>query len=147
MKELNINGYSETIIERSDFPQEKCKAILKDEVTAILGYGPQGYGQGMNMRDQGYNVILGLRRGLSWDKALSDGWLEGEPASFPAAENADSVGAGDACTAALLTARLLGRDWQDTLNLANRHGAYVANQPSATPSLPQEIWASYGLES
>ena len=78
MKELNINGYSETIIERSDFPQEKCKAILKDEVTAILGYGPQGYGQGMNMRDQGYNVILGLRRGLSWDKALSDGWLEGE---------------------------------------------------------------------
>ncbi len=72
----------------------------------------------------------------------ADGWLEGEPASFPAAENADSVGAGDACTAALLTARLLGRDWQATLNLANRHGAYVASQPGATPSL----WESYGLE-
>jgi fructokinase len=77
----------------------------------------------------------------------ADGWMEGEPASFSAAENADSVGAGDACTAALLTARLLGRDWQATLNLANRHGAYVASQPSATPPLPREVWASYGLDS
>ncbi len=78
MKELNINGYTETIIERSDYPQEKCKAILENEVTAILGYGPQGFGQGMNMRDKGINVILGLRRGPSWEKALNDGWVEGE---------------------------------------------------------------------
>jgi len=78
MKELNINGYTETIIERSDYPQEKCKSILENEVTAILGYGPQGYGQGMNMRDQGFNVILGLRRGSSWEKAVKDGWVEGE---------------------------------------------------------------------
>jgi fructokinase len=76
----------------------------------------------------------------------ADGWLEGEPASFPLAENADSVGAGDACTAALLTARLLGRDWQTTLDLANRHGAFVASQPSATPPLPGEIWAKYELD-
>ena len=76
MKELNINGYKETIIERSDYPKEKCKNILNDEVTAILGYGPQGYGQGLNMRDQGYNVILGLRKGNSWDKAINDGWEE-----------------------------------------------------------------------
>jgi fructokinase len=72
--------------------------------------------------------------------------LEGEPASFPLAKNADSVGAGDACTAALLTARLLGRDWQTTLDLANRHGAFVASQPSATPPLPGEIWAKYELD-
>ena len=78
MKELNINGYTETIIERSDYPQEKCKAILDNEATAILGYSPQGYGQGMNMRDQGFNVILGLRRGSSWEKAVKDGWVEGE---------------------------------------------------------------------
>ena len=75
----------------------------------------------------------------------TDGWLEGEPASFPAAENADSVGAGDACTAALLLGRLLGREWQATLDLANRHAAYVASQPSATPVLPSEVWASYEL--
>ena len=74
------------------------------------------------------------------------GWFEGKPASFPAAENADSVGAGDACTAALLLGRLLGRDWPATLDLANRHAAYVASQPSATPVLPAEVWASYELD-
>ena len=73
------------------------------------------------------------------------GWFKGKPASFPAAENADSVGAGDACTAALLLGRLLGRDWPATLDLANRHAAYVASQPSATPVLPAEVWASYEL--
>ena len=61
MKELNINGYKETIIERSDYPIEKCKKILKNEITAILGYGPQGRGQGLNMRAQGFDVILGQR--------------------------------------------------------------------------------------
>ena len=78
MKNLNINGYKETIIERSDYPLDKCKSILKRETTAILGYGPQGYGQGLNMRDQGFNVILGLRKGTSWNKALKDGWVENE---------------------------------------------------------------------
>jgi len=78
--------------------------------------------------------------------STADGWVEGEPASFSAAENADSVGAGDACTAALLTARLLGRDWQATLDLANRHGAFVASQPGATPLLPDEVWGKYELD-
>ena len=78
MKEIENNGIKETIIERSDFPIEECKNILKDEVTAILGYGPQGRGQGLNMRDQGFNVILGLRKGRSWDKAVSEGWIEGK---------------------------------------------------------------------
>ena len=76
MKELNINGYKEQIIERSDYPIEKCKKILNDKVTAILGYGPQGRGQSLNMRDQGFNVIVGLRKGASWDKAIDDGWIE-----------------------------------------------------------------------
>ena len=76
MKKLNINGFKETIIERSDYPLDKCKSILETETTAILGYGPQGYGQGLNMRDQGFNVILGLRKGTSWEKALTDGWVE-----------------------------------------------------------------------
>ena len=75
----------------------------------------------------------------------AEGWIEGEPATFTPAKNADPVGAGDACTAALLTARLLGRDWPSTLTLANRHAAYVANQPGATPVLPAEMWASYRL--
>ena len=78
MKEINIADHSETIIERTDYPGERCKAILQDEVTAILGYGPQGRGQGLNMRDQGFKVFLGVRRGRSWDKALEDGWFEGQ---------------------------------------------------------------------
>ena len=78
MKQIDINGYKEEIIERSDFPIEKCKTILKNKVTTILGYGPQGRGQGLNMRDQGFNVILGLRKGASWVKALEDGWVAGE---------------------------------------------------------------------
>ena len=78
MKQIDINGYREEIIERSDFPIEKCKTILKNKVTTILGYGPQGRGQGLNMRDQGFNVILGLRKGASWNKALEDGWVADE---------------------------------------------------------------------
>ena len=74
MKELNINGYKEQIVERSDYPIEQCKEILNNKITAILGYGPQGRGQGLNMRDQGFNVIIGLRKGPSWEKALEDGW-------------------------------------------------------------------------
>jgi len=78
MKKININGFLENIIERSDYPLEKCKKILNKEVTAILGYGPQGSGQSLNMRDQGFNVILGLRKGRSWEKALADGWVAGQ---------------------------------------------------------------------
>ena len=78
MKELNINGYKEQIIERSDYPIEKCKEILNDKITAVLGYGPQGRGQSLNMRDQGFNVIVGLRKGSSWDNAIKDGWVEGK---------------------------------------------------------------------
>ena len=78
MKEIEINNIKETIIERTDYPIERCREILKDETTAILGYGPQGKGQGLNMRDQGFKVIIGLRKGRSWDRALEDGWVEGE---------------------------------------------------------------------
>ena len=89
-----------------------------------------------------------LTRGKQGTTAFTaQGWHEGATASFASAPNADSVGAGDACTAALLTARLLGRDWQATLDLANRHGAFIASQPGATPLLPDEVWASYGLDS
>jgi fructokinase len=95
-----------------------------------------------------YNLeALILTRGKQGTTAYTaEGWHEGAPASFPSAPNADPVGAGDACTAAFLTARLLARDWQSTLNLANYHAAYVASQSGATPVLPMEIWAKYGLD-
>ncbi|MBI2338957.1 MAG: ketol-acid reductoisomerase [Deltaproteobacteria bacterium] len=78
MKTINIGGIAEEIIERGDYPPDKLKKILKEEVIAILGYGPQGRGQGLNLRDQNFNVIIGLRKGASWDKAVKDGWVEGK---------------------------------------------------------------------
>lgn len=78
MKTIDIKGNKETIIERSDYPVDKIKQILGQETTAILGYGPQGRGQGLNMRDQGFDVLIGLRKGRSWDRALEDGWEEGK---------------------------------------------------------------------
>ncbi|HBF11967.1 MAG TPA: ketol-acid reductoisomerase [Deltaproteobacteria bacterium] len=78
MKTIEIKGIKENIIERTDFPPEKLKQILGKETITILGYGPQGRGQGLNLRDQGFNVIIGLRPGKSWDKAVAEGWVPGK---------------------------------------------------------------------
>lgn len=78
MKQINIKGVSEEIIERGDYPEQKLRKILGSETITILGYGPQGRGQGLNLRDQNFNVILGLRKGASWDKAVKEGWVPGK---------------------------------------------------------------------
>jgi ketol-acid reductoisomerase len=78
MKTIEINGVREEIIERSDYPKDRCWEILAGETTAVLGYGPQGRGQSLNLRDQGYHVIVGVRDGRSRDRALEDGWEAGE---------------------------------------------------------------------
>lgn len=78
MKQITIKGVTEEIVERADYPPEKLKKILHNEVIAILGYGPQGRGQGLNLRDQKFNVIVGLRKGGSWDKAVKEGWVPGK---------------------------------------------------------------------
>ncbi len=69
------------------------------------------------------------------------GVVEAEPATYPPAEGADAVGAGDACAAAVLIGLVLRWPWEKTLNLANHAGAYVASQPGATPLLPEAILA------
>ena len=64
---------------RAEFPLEKAKAVLANETIAVLGYGVQGPGQSLNLRDNGFNVIVGQRKGSkSWDKAIADGWVPGE---------------------------------------------------------------------
>ena len=75
---MKIGGVEETVVTRSEFPLSKAREVLKDEVIAILGYGVQGPGQSLNLRDNGFNVIVGQRKGsASWDKAVSDGWVPG----------------------------------------------------------------------
>lgn len=46
---------------------------------AIIGYGSQGHAQSLNMRDQGLNVVVGVRKnGQSWKDAQQDGWVPGK---------------------------------------------------------------------
>ena len=79
MKEIVVDNSREAVYERSDYPLEKIRSILKEETVAVLGYGVQGRGQSLNMRDNGIPVIIGLRKGgRSWDLAISDGWVPGK---------------------------------------------------------------------
>lgn len=79
MAKINFGGVVEEVVTRAEFPLEKARAILKNEVVAIIGYGVQGPAQAMNMRDNGIPVIVGQRRGTSnWDKAVADGWVPGQ---------------------------------------------------------------------
>ena len=76
---IDFGGVKEEVVTREEFPLSKAKEVLKNEVVAILGYGPQGYGQSLNMRDAGISVIVGQRKGgKGWDDAVKDGWVEGK---------------------------------------------------------------------
>lgn len=78
MAEMNFGGVVETVITNKEFTLEKARKVLKDEIIAIVGYGIQGPGQAANLRDNGFNVIVGQREGKSYDKAVADGWVPGE---------------------------------------------------------------------
>jgi ketol-acid reductoisomerase len=89
MAEINFGGVVETVVTREEFPLEKAREVLKDEVVAVLGYGVQGPAQALNMRDNGIRVIVGQRQGTAnWDKAVGDGWVPGETL-FPVEEAAE----------------------------------------------------------
>ena len=76
---INFGGVDEDVVTREEFPLEKAREVLKDEVVAVLGYGVQGPAQALNMRDNGINIIVGQKQGsASWDKALADGWIPGK---------------------------------------------------------------------
>jgi ketol-acid reductoisomerase len=52
---------------------------FKNDTLALIGYGSQGHGQGLNLRDNGLNVIVGVRKnGTSWKEAEADGWVPGK---------------------------------------------------------------------
>ena len=78
MAKLNFGGVEETVVTREEFPIEKAREVLKDETIAVIGYGVQGPGQSLNLRDNGFNVIVGQREGKTFDKAVADGWVPGE---------------------------------------------------------------------
>ena len=78
MAKMNFGGVIEEVMTREEFPLEKAREVLKNETIAVLGYGVQGPGQACNLRDNGFNVIVGQRQGKTYDKAVADGWVPGE---------------------------------------------------------------------
>ena len=80
MAVIDFGGVSEEVITRDEFPMAKALETLKDETIAVIGYGVQGPAQGLNMRDNGFNVIVGQSKRFQrdWDRAVADGWVPGE---------------------------------------------------------------------
>jgi len=79
MAQMNFGGVVENVVTREEFPLEKAREVLKNEIIAVIGYGVQGPGQSLNLRDNGFNVIVGQRKGgKTWEKAVADGWVPGE---------------------------------------------------------------------
>ena len=79
MAKINFGGVEENVVTREEFPLEKAREVLKNETIAVIGYGVQGPGQSLNLRDNGLNVIVGQREGsTSWEKAVADGWEPGK---------------------------------------------------------------------
>lgn len=91
MAKLKFGEVEETVVTREEFPLEKAQEILKDETIAVIGYGVQGPGQAMNLRDNGIKVIVGQRQdSKTWDKAIADGWVPGDTL-FPIEEAAEKA--------------------------------------------------------
>src|SRR3954462_1820625 len=72
---INFGGKKEEVVTRKEFPMAKARQVLKDETIAIIGYGVQGPAQALNLRDNGFNVIVGQR---SKERAIKDGWAPGK---------------------------------------------------------------------
>lgn len=79
MATINFGGVEENVVLREEYPLEKARETLKDETIAVIGYGVQGPGQALNLKENGFNVIVGQRSpSSSYDKAISDGFEPGE---------------------------------------------------------------------
>ncbi|KAF2485235.1 6-phosphogluconate dehydrogenase [Neohortaea acidophila] len=78
-KTVDFAGDKEVVYERDDWPRDKILDYFKNDTLALIGYGSQGHGQGLNLRDNGLNVIIGVRKdGASWKEAQQDGWVPGK---------------------------------------------------------------------
>ena len=89
MAKINFGGVEENVVTREEFPLSKAREILKDEVICVIGYGVQGPAQSLNMKDNGFKVIIGQSPDFKedWERAVNDGWIPGE-SLFPIEEAA-----------------------------------------------------------
>ena len=76
---IDFGGVQENVVTRGEFSLAKARSVLANETIGIIGYGPQGYGQSLYLRDNGVRVIIGQRKGgKGWADAIRDGWKEGK---------------------------------------------------------------------
>lgn len=80
MAVIDFGGVKEKVIKRKEFPMSKARRILKNETIAIIGYGVQGPAQALNLKDNGFNVIIGQSKDFKkdWNRAKADGWVPGK---------------------------------------------------------------------
>ncbi|TWT99147.1 2-dehydro-3-deoxygluconokinase [Botrimarina colliarenosi] len=121
---------------------EEELAILDERLLGGAGGERPMPGVAADLREKFALEWVAVTRGPQGAALMNaDGWIEGEqPAALEEADaNRDTVGAGDACCAGLLTGTLLGWPAARTLSLANAMGSFVASRSGATPELPQRI--------
>jgi ketol-acid reductoisomerase len=77
---IDFGGVKEEVVTRSEFPMAQARRVLKNETIAVIGYGVQGPGQSLNMKDNGFNVIIGQSKQFmsDWNRAVADGWKPGQ---------------------------------------------------------------------
>lgn len=79
MAKIDFGGIIEEVVTREEFPMDKARQVLHNQTIAIIGYGVQGPAQALNLRDNGFDVIVGQRKDTrSWHKAVQHGWIPGE---------------------------------------------------------------------
>lgn len=80
MATIDFGGTSETVVMRKEFPLARARKVLKNEIIAVIGYGVQGPAQALNLKDNGFNVIIGQSKAFKkdWDRAVKDGWIPGK---------------------------------------------------------------------
>ena len=84
MAKIDFGGVVEEVVTREEFTPQMARDVLRDETVAVIGYGVQGPGQALNMKDNGIDVIVGQRKGgSSWDRAVEDGFVPGETLFSP----------------------------------------------------------------
>jgi ketol-acid reductoisomerase len=77
---IDFGGKKENVVIRKEFPLAKAKKVLKNETIAVIGYGVQGPAQALNLKDNGFNVIIGQSKAFKqdWERAKKDGWVPGK---------------------------------------------------------------------
>jgi len=77
---INFGGVKEKVVTREEFSLARARQVLKKERIAVIGYGVQGPAQALNMKDNGFNVIIGQAPEFKrdWDRAVADGWVPGK---------------------------------------------------------------------